>query len=78
MRRNYWKDMCNRWVEERWQETSTTMKVNRAANPEDNKHTKKEVKWPLTFQEVFDKMHKKKGTDQYISDRAQEVAESYS
>ncbi|MQM13823.1 hypothetical protein Taro_046749 [Colocasia esculenta] len=38
----------------------------------------KELKRPLTFQEVFDKTHKKKGTDQYISDRAQEVAESYS
>ncbi|MQM22010.1 hypothetical protein Taro_055057 [Colocasia esculenta] len=38
----------------------------------------KELKWPLTFQEVFDKTHKKKGTDQYISDRAREVAESYS
>ncbi|MQL77839.1 hypothetical protein Taro_010265 [Colocasia esculenta] len=37
-----------------------------------------ELKWPLTFQEVFDKTHKKKGTNQYISDRAREVAELYS
>ncbi|MQL96904.1 hypothetical protein Taro_029585 [Colocasia esculenta] len=63
------------------------MKVNRATNPEANKHTsgfvsyathqsrlEKELKRPLTFQEVFDKTHKKKGTDQYISDRAGEVA----
>ncbi|MQM11481.1 hypothetical protein Taro_044390, partial [Colocasia esculenta] len=28
----------------------------------------KELKWPPTFQEVFDKAHKEKGTDQYISD----------
>ncbi|MQM14923.1 hypothetical protein Taro_047858 [Colocasia esculenta] len=34
----------------------------------------KELKRPPTFQEVFDKTLKKKGTDQYISDRAQEVA----
>ncbi|MQM19435.1 hypothetical protein Taro_052439 [Colocasia esculenta] len=34
----------------------------------------KDLKWPPTFQEVFDKTHKKKGTDQYISDRAREVA----
>ncbi|MQM03025.1 hypothetical protein Taro_035802 [Colocasia esculenta] len=67
------------------------MKVNRAANPEANMHTsgfvsfathqsrlEKELKRPPTFQEVFDKTHKKKGTDQYISDRAREVAESYS
>ncbi|MQL81371.1 hypothetical protein Taro_013841 [Colocasia esculenta] len=38
----------------------------------------KEIKRPPTFQEVFDKTHKKKGTYQYISDRAWEVAESYS
>ncbi|MQL80928.1 hypothetical protein Taro_013359 [Colocasia esculenta] len=38
----------------------------------------KDLKRPSTFQEVFDKTHKKRGTDQYISDRAQEVVESYS
>ncbi|MQL77987.1 hypothetical protein Taro_010404 [Colocasia esculenta] len=67
------------------------MKVNWAANPKANMHTggsvsfathqsrlEKELKRPPTFQEVFDKTHKKKGTDQYISDKAREVAESYS
>ncbi|MQL69439.1 hypothetical protein Taro_001715 [Colocasia esculenta] len=67
------------------------MKVNRAANPEANMQTsgsvsfvthqsrlEKEPKRLPTFLEVFDKTHKKKGTDQYISDRAREVAESYS
>ncbi|MQM13336.1 hypothetical protein Taro_046262 [Colocasia esculenta] len=38
----------------------------------------KELKRPPTFQEVFDKTHKKKGMDQYISDIAWEVVESYS
>ncbi|MQM08749.1 hypothetical protein Taro_041606 [Colocasia esculenta] len=37
----------------------------------------KVLKRPPTFMEVFDKTHKKNGTDQYISDRAREVA-SYS
>ncbi|MQL76998.1 hypothetical protein Taro_009389 [Colocasia esculenta] len=37
-------------------------------------YKKKELKWPPTFSEVFDKTHKKKGMDQYISDRAREVA----
>ncbi|MQL74207.1 hypothetical protein Taro_006583 [Colocasia esculenta] len=91
MRRDYWETLCNIWATERWQQTSTIMKVNRAANPEANMHTsgsvsfathqsrlEKELKWPPTFQEVFDKTHKKKGIDQYISDRAREVAESYS
>ncbi|MQL96200.1 hypothetical protein Taro_028877 [Colocasia esculenta] len=91
MRRDYWEGLCNIWAAERWQQTSTTMKVNRAANPEANMHTsgsvsfathqsrlENELKRPPTFQEVFDKTHKKKGTNQYISDRAREVAESYS
>ncbi|MQM04220.1 hypothetical protein Taro_037013 [Colocasia esculenta] len=91
MRGDYWETLCNIWAAEIWQQTSTTMKVNRAANPEANMHTsgsvsfaihqsrlEKELKMPLTFQEVFDKTHKKKRMDQYISDRAREVAESYS
>ncbi|MQL94722.1 hypothetical protein Taro_027386, partial [Colocasia esculenta] len=62
-----------------------------AANLEANMHTsrsvsfathqsrlEKELKRPPTFQEVFDKTHKKKGMDQYISNRAREVAKSYS
>ncbi|MQL87243.1 hypothetical protein Taro_019768, partial [Colocasia esculenta] len=87
MRRDYWESLCNIWAAERWQQTSTTMKVNRAANPEANMNTsgsvsftthqsrlENELKWPPTFQEVFDKTHKKKGTDRYISNRAREVA----
>ncbi|MQM22781.1 hypothetical protein Taro_055838, partial [Colocasia esculenta] len=87
MRRHYWESLCNIWAAERWQQTSTTMKVNWAANPEANMHTsgsvsfathqsrlEKELKRPPTFQEVFDKTHKNKGMDQYISDRAREVA----
>ncbi|MQL87232.1 hypothetical protein Taro_019770 [Colocasia esculenta] len=90
MRRDYWESLCNIWAAKRWHQTSTTMKVNRASNPEANMHTsgsvsfathqsrlEKELKRPPTFQEVFDKTHKKKGMDQYISDRAREVAESY-
>ncbi|MQM18912.1 hypothetical protein Taro_051912 [Colocasia esculenta] len=38
MRRDYWESLCNIWSVERWQQTSTTMKVNRAANPEANMH----------------------------------------
>ncbi|MQL85418.1 hypothetical protein Taro_017937 [Colocasia esculenta] len=41
-------------------------------------NSEKELKRIPTFQEVFDRTHKKKGTNQYISDRAREVAESYS
>ncbi|MQM12629.1 hypothetical protein Taro_045547 [Colocasia esculenta] len=91
MRRDYLESLYNIWAAERWQQTSTTMKVNRAANLEANMNTsgsvsfathqsrlEKELKRPPTFQEMFDKTHEKKGTDQYISDRAREVMESYS
>ncbi|MQL93320.1 hypothetical protein Taro_025967 [Colocasia esculenta] len=49
-----------------------------ASTVPEEEDVEKELKRPPTFQEVFDKTHKKKGTDQYISDRAREVAESYS
>ncbi|MQM22852.1 hypothetical protein Taro_055910 [Colocasia esculenta] len=39
MRRDYWETLCNIWAAERWKQTSTIMKVNRAANPEANMHT---------------------------------------
>ncbi|MQL69313.1 hypothetical protein Taro_001602 [Colocasia esculenta] len=39
MRRDYWEGLCNISAAERWQETSTTMKLNWAANPKANKHT---------------------------------------
>ncbi|MQM08916.1 hypothetical protein Taro_041773 [Colocasia esculenta] len=64
MRKDYWEGLCNIWAAERWQETSTIMKVNQAANLEANKHTsgsvsfvthqsrlEKELKRPPTFQE---------------------------
>ncbi|MQM18026.1 hypothetical protein Taro_051009 [Colocasia esculenta] len=38
-RRDYWQGLCNIWATDRWQKTSTTMKVNRATNLEANKHT---------------------------------------
>ncbi|MQL67836.1 hypothetical protein Taro_000123 [Colocasia esculenta] len=39
MRRDYRETLCNIWAAERWQQTSTIMKVNRAADPEANMHT---------------------------------------
>ncbi|MQM09176.1 hypothetical protein Taro_042044, partial [Colocasia esculenta] len=37
-----------------------------------------QLKRPPQFQGIFDQTHKKKGTDDYISQKAREVAESYS
>ncbi|MQL73002.1 hypothetical protein Taro_005341 [Colocasia esculenta] len=47
--------------------------LNRVAHPEVAR-----LKRPSKFQQLFDQTHKKKGTDDHISEKAQEVAESYS
>ncbi|MQL99230.1 hypothetical protein Taro_031953 [Colocasia esculenta] len=49
-------------------------------SPERDGHLCYEVqlKWPPQFQELFDETHKKKGTNDYISEKAREVVESYS
>ncbi|MQL80601.1 hypothetical protein Taro_013043 [Colocasia esculenta] len=95
------KRLLGKFVQYMGRRDSTTMKVNRAANPAANMHTSGSVNFAThqsrlvliyvmflceivkgaqtasDIQEVFDKTHKKKGTDQYTSDRAREVAESY-
>ncbi|MQL95817.1 hypothetical protein Taro_028486 [Colocasia esculenta] len=88
MRKEYWKELCDIWGAEKWNENSTKAKQNRAAHPEANVHTSGSVsfamhkarllKRPPQFQELFDETHKKKGTNDYISEKAREVAESYS
>ncbi|MQM18921.1 hypothetical protein Taro_051920 [Colocasia esculenta] len=75
---------------EKWVRNSAQAKINRAAHPKANVHTSGSVsfathkarmetqfKRPPQFQELFDQTHKKKGTNNYISEKAWEVA-SYS
>ncbi|MQL76375.1 hypothetical protein Taro_008766 [Colocasia esculenta] len=91
MRKEYWIELCDIWGAEKWNENSAKAKQNRAAHPEANVHTSGSVsfathkvrlevqlKRPPQFQELFDETHKKKGTNDYISEKAREVAESYS
>ncbi|MQL86399.1 hypothetical protein Taro_018933 [Colocasia esculenta] len=91
MRKEYWIELCDIWGVEKWNENSAKAKQNRAAHPEVNVHTSGSVsfatqkaklevqcKRPPQFQELFDETHKKKGTNDYISEKAREVAESYS
>ncbi|MQL88859.1 hypothetical protein Taro_021431 [Colocasia esculenta] len=91
MRKEYWTELCDIWGAGKWNENSSKAKQNRAAHPEANVHTSGSVsfathkerlevqlKRPPQFQELFDKTHKKKGTNYYISEKAREVAESYS
>ncbi|MQL94171.1 hypothetical protein Taro_026826, partial [Colocasia esculenta] len=91
MRMEYWIELCAIWGGEKWNENSIKAKQNRAAHPEANVHTngyvsfathkarlEAQLKRPPQFQELFDQTHKKKGTDDYISQKAREVVESYS
>ncbi|MQM11450.1 hypothetical protein Taro_044358, partial [Colocasia esculenta] len=91
MRKEYWTELCDIWGAEKWNENSNKAKQNRATHPEANLHTSGSVsfathkarlevqlKRPPQFQELFDETHKKKGTNDYISEKAREVAESYS
>ncbi|MQL85105.1 hypothetical protein Taro_017621 [Colocasia esculenta] len=91
MRNEYWIELCDIWGVEKWNENYAKAKQNRAAHPEAFVHTSGSVsfathkvrlevqlKRPPQFQELFDETHKKKGTNDYISEKAREVAESYS
>ncbi|MQL87392.1 hypothetical protein Taro_019931, partial [Colocasia esculenta] len=90
MRKEYWVELCGIWRGEKWIGNSAQAKINRAAHPEANVHTggsvsfathkarmETQLKWPLQFQELFDQTHKKKGSNDYISEKSREVAESY-
>ncbi|MQL80085.1 hypothetical protein Taro_012530 [Colocasia esculenta] len=87
MRKEYWTELCDIWGAGKWNENSSKAKQNRAAHPEANVHTSGSVsfathkarlevqlKRPPQFQELFDETHKKKGTNDYISEKAREVA----
>ncbi|MQL68644.1 hypothetical protein Taro_000914 [Colocasia esculenta] len=89
MRKEYWTELCDIWGAEKWNENSSKAKQNRAAHPEENVHTSGSVsiathkarmevqlKRPPQFQELFNETHKKKGTNDYISEKAREVAVS--
>ncbi|MQL85026.1 hypothetical protein Taro_017533 [Colocasia esculenta] len=91
MRKEYWIELCEIWGGEKWNENSAKAKKNRATHPKANVHTsgsvsfamhkarlEAQLKRPPQFQALFDETHKKKGTDDYISENAREVAESYS
>ncbi|MQM07698.1 hypothetical protein Taro_040541 [Colocasia esculenta] len=80
MRKEYWVELCKIWRGEKWVGNSAQAKINRATHPEANVHTdgsvsfsthkarmEKQLKQPPQFQD-----------NDYISEKAREVAESYS
>ncbi|MQM01387.1 hypothetical protein Taro_034145 [Colocasia esculenta] len=90
MRIEVWSSLCDKWNTEEWKKRSQAGRENRSKVPEANVHTSGSISFATQkrrmevdlgreakYREVFDRTHKKKGTDQYISMRSQEVAEEY-
>ncbi|MQL87766.1 hypothetical protein Taro_020310 [Colocasia esculenta] len=87
MMRDYWESLCHRWATEPWQERSQAAKRNRAAHPEKNVHTSRSVFYAThrqklrdelerapAFRELFDRTHKRKETDDYVSESARTIS----
>ncbi|MQM03711.1 hypothetical protein Taro_036501 [Colocasia esculenta] len=87
MRRDYWESLCERWATGLWQERSQAAKRNRSTHLEKNVHTSGSVSYAThnqklhhelerapTFRELFDRTHKRKGTDDYVSESAHTIA----
>ncbi|MQM14216.1 hypothetical protein Taro_047143 [Colocasia esculenta] len=85
-----WLDYGPRWATGPWQERSQAAKRNRSTHPEKNVHNSgsisyathnqklhHELKCAPTFRELFDRTHKRKGTDDYVSESAHTIAETY-
>ncbi|MQL86320.1 hypothetical protein Taro_018852 [Colocasia esculenta] len=90
LRRDYWESLYERWAAGPWQERSQAAKHNRSSIPEKNVHTSGSVSYAThnqklhhelerapTFRELFDRTHKRKGTDDYVSESARTIAETY-
>ncbi|MQL68131.1 hypothetical protein Taro_000396, partial [Colocasia esculenta] len=90
MRRDYWESLCERWAAGPWQQRSKAAIRNRATQPEKNVHTSGSVSYAThskklhhdlerapTFRELFDRTHKRKGTDDYVTESVRTIAETY-
>ncbi|MQL85625.1 hypothetical protein Taro_018147, partial [Colocasia esculenta] len=90
MRTDYWESLCHHWATRPWQERSHAAKRNRTAHLKKNVHTSGLVSYAThnqklshelerapTFHELFDRTHKRKGTDDYVSERARMISETY-
>ncbi|MQL94050.1 hypothetical protein Taro_026701, partial [Colocasia esculenta] len=90
LRRDYWESLCERWATRPWQERSQAAKRNRSTHPEKNVHTSGSISYAThnqklhhelerapTFRELFDRTHERKGTNDYVSESARTIAETY-
>ncbi|MQL70079.1 hypothetical protein Taro_002400, partial [Colocasia esculenta] len=90
LRRDYWESLCHRWATGPWQEKSQVAKRNRATHSEKNLHNSGYVSYAThsqklshelerapTFRELFDRTHKRKGMNDYVSESSRTISETY-
>ncbi|MQL86932.1 hypothetical protein Taro_019469 [Colocasia esculenta] len=90
LRRDYWESLCHHWATGPWQERSQAAKRNKTTHSEKNLHTSGSVSYAThskklrhelecapTFRELFDRTHKRKRTDGYVSESARTIVETY-
>ncbi|MQM18892.1 hypothetical protein Taro_051891 [Colocasia esculenta] len=86
LRRDYSESVCERWATGPWLERSQAAKRNGSTHLEKNVHTSGSVSYAThiqklhhelerapTFRELFDRTHKRKGTDDYVSESARTI-----
>ncbi|KAJ1406204.1 putative transposase, Ptta/En/Spm, plant [Sesbania bispinosa] len=73
MRTEIWDGLVDIWMTPEWQKKSAAGKSNRASKLDS---MEMELKRPVSYNEVYIKVHKKKDGD-YVSNRAKDFVESY-
>ncbi|MQL88309.1 hypothetical protein Taro_020859 [Colocasia esculenta] len=89
LRRDYWESLSEHWAAGPWQQRSQATIRNRATQPKKNVHTSGSVSYAThskkmhhdlerapTFRELFDRTHKRKGTDDYVTESARTIVVS--
>ncbi|MQL88045.1 hypothetical protein Taro_020601, partial [Colocasia esculenta] len=71
LRRDYWESLRHRWATGPWQESGSVSYTTH------NQKLRCELERAPTFREVFDRTHKQKGTNDYVSESAPTIAETY-
>ncbi|MQM01371.1 hypothetical protein Taro_034126 [Colocasia esculenta] len=90
IRRDYWDTMCDQWATEHFRHRSRIATENRTKMPEATLHTsgsisfggqkrklEKEKDGPVSYKELFEHTHRRKNTDDFVSQKAKEVMETY-
>ncbi|MQM21576.1 hypothetical protein Taro_054619 [Colocasia esculenta] len=77
MRRDYWESLCHCWATRPWQERSQTANAIGQLIHKRMCILRHKLERAPTFRELFDRTHKWKGTNDYVSESAHTIAETY-